>query len=73
MKTLGKLKINSEKLLKDEELKNLQGGLSYECCCFYCSGCAPTCGIAIIPEGYEPNSWAAEQGNYEFCNCIGGF
>lgn len=31
MKTLGKLNINSEKLLKHEELKNLKGGWDGEC------------------------------------------
>ena len=34
MKTLGKLKINSEKMLRNEELVNLKGGYDdfYKCC-----------------------------------------
>ena len=34
MKTLGKLKINNEKMLRNEELVNLKGGYSdfYKCC-----------------------------------------
>lgn len=31
MKTLGKLKINSERILNNQELRTLQGGVN--CCC----------------------------------------
>jgi|WetSurMetagenome_2_1015567.scaffolds.fasta_scaffold01998_6 hypothetical protein len=74
MKKLGKLNFNPEKLIKGEELQKLLGGdLHYSCCCWYCMGCAPTCGSAWIPEGVNPDSWAAQQGGYESCSCIGGY
>lgn len=38
MKTLGKLNINPEKVLKDDELKNLRGGDWYGRCIIYCEG-----------------------------------
>ena len=37
MKTLGKLKINPEKVIKNEELVNLKGSYSGVNCC-YCDG-----------------------------------
>lgn len=33
MKTLGKLSINPQKVIKNEELINLRGGSSFRCCC----------------------------------------
>jgi len=33
MKKLGKLSISSEKIMKNEELINLQGGAGYDNCC----------------------------------------
>lgn len=34
MKKLGKLSINPEKVIKNEELVNLRGGYLYDCWCF---------------------------------------
>ncbi len=33
MKTIGKLSINPEKVIKNEELMNLKGGTTFRCCC----------------------------------------
>jgi len=68
------LQINPERIMKSDELITFRGGdLHYYCCCWYCSGCGPTCGPAWIPEGVDPNEWAAQQGGYEGCNCFGGY
>lgn len=43
MKSLGKLKVNSEKVLKDDELRSLKGGdCNYTCCVDW--GIATYCG-----------------------------
>jgi len=58
MKKLGKLSINSDKLIKEQELVNLKGGYTGQGCC-YCAGhgflllisnssqCAYECSIAF--------------------------
>ena len=80
MKKLGKLEINQQKLLKEDELIKLKGGtfcgsgwLGYYCTCWSCLGCLPTGGNACIPQYENPDAWAAEHGNYELCTCIGGY
>ncbi|HBE40731.1 MAG TPA: hypothetical protein DDW27_05925 [Bacteroidales bacterium] len=74
MKKLNKLQINPERIMKHDELITFRGGdLHYQCTCWYCSGCGPVFGPAMIPEGVNPNEWAAQQGGYEWCDCIGGY
>lgn len=45
MKTLGRLNIKPEKVLKDDELKNLRGGTWY-------GACEVTCGTTVLVSGY---------------------
>ena len=89
MKKLGKLTIKPENLIRGAELQNFRGGsgscgpgwLQYICLCYYSEGacpgggCEPAWGPACIPEGVEPNVWAATNsaGQYDYCICTGGY
>jgi len=66
MKKLNKLCINSEKLMKDEELMTLRGGYGYVCCyngqdpcgSWYC-GLVGSCGMAddACDKMCGPDNW----------------
>lgn len=57
MKSLGKLKINSAKMLNNEELINLKGGVMV----------AETCGGVPKPAPIEGGSWTCSSGQWVFC------
>ena len=52
MKTLGKLKINSAKMLNNEELLNLRGGYGEQACHKDGDGCSGPC-----EQRYENGHW----------------
>lgn len=55
MKKLGKLNINPEKVMKNEELKALRGGYGSTICYEFGSMGDPTCGGRIL--GYLNCTW----------------
>jgi hypothetical protein len=57
MKTIKKFKINTEKVLKNEELVNLRGG-DYEDC-FWCN--------VIYIEGFEQGGWCCGPSSAQEC------
>lgn len=80
MKKLGRLNLNSEKLMKNEELLALRGGYdenpcgegieAFNCTVWACTGCLPTygvaCGIDNITEYVQ--SHGGEEGWYMECH-----
>lgn len=76
MKKLGKLEINPERLMKDEELLTLRGGscssgyVAWWCTVWYCAGCSPTEGIACIQQGqFEPGYWLKQYLGAYWAEC----
>ncbi len=71
MKTLGKLKINSEKIINDKELQNLKGGDGPCCVCLngfddvmcYMAAYDDASCIAYCGELHWEGSW----GNWTYC------
>jgi hypothetical protein len=65
MKKLGKLSINPEKVMKNEELVNLRGGYGIECVC-------GTYHVLVnSSDCYEASNMASSfcGGNFMYCMC----
>ncbi|MCX6262799.1 MAG: hypothetical protein NTY95_18510 [Bacteroidia bacterium] len=74
MKTLGKLNINSEKIMKKEELQTLRGGYGSSCdylCYVYVSGTVTIgvgCGTGVLTVQEDCNNYYSSVGGH--CSCI---
>jgi hypothetical protein len=62
MKKLGKLQINSEKIMKNEELLTLRGGYGGDCCLYRCTSASQCC--TDCPKCEEIPNWVD---GYKYC------
>jgi hypothetical protein len=65
MKKIGKLQINPEKLMKNEELLNLRGGYEGTNCGIICSSsttCSKYSGVCVYcrPHPWRPEYWCTQ-------------
>ncbi len=66
MKTLGKIPISPDKVMKNEELINLQGGMGYDWCC-WCGGHTVMGGASTYDQCQDLCSEAFEALGYWYC------
>lgn len=68
MKKLGKLNINLEKVMSNEDLLNLRGGWTGTCC-IRCDGSAEICGPADCPTEGNGGCYEILAASYQYMGC----